>query len=191
MKLKLAINTDIIKSLNVCVMTKDGPRTTPKALFLTHWVQYKLWLFLPLFIHSSIVPLILMLYFKCKCPYFSSYGIFFLFEERKIIAFHISTNAASFVFYKIKDISAIFRLAFSKIVHDCPFKNCYTACTKMKPTLLSVVRTVASRSICISKLKPKQVTFKDRKPYSYLMSFWKWKFPKPNNHFFLVLNFMY
>lgn len=102
MKLKLAINTDIIKSLNVCVMTKDGPRTTPKALFLTHWVQYKLWLFLSLFIHSSIVLLILMLYFKCKCPYFSSYGFFFLFEERKIIAFHISTNAASFVFLQNK-----------------------------------------------------------------------------------------
>lgn len=62
-------------------------------------------------------------------------------------------------FYKIKDVSALFRLAFSKMVHDCPFKNCYTTCIKMKPTLLSVVRTVASRSICLSKLKSKRSNF--------------------------------
>lgn len=172
-------------------MTKEGLRTNPKALFWTHCEHYKLWLVLPLLFHESIhvVPLILMLDFECKCPYFFHKWNIFQFEERKIIAFHISTPFLSF--YKIKDILAIFPLAISKIVHDCPFKNCYTACTEMKSTLLSVVRTVASRSICISKLKLKRSYFKDRKPYSFSMSFWKWKFPKPNNHFFLVLNFMY
>lgn len=64
-------------------------------------------------------------------------------------------------FYKIKDILAIFPLAISKIV--CPFKNCYTAYTEMKSTLLSVVRTVASRSICISKLKLKRSNFQGPK----------------------------
>lgn len=140
-------------------MTKDGLRTTPKALFLTHWVHYKLWLFLLLFIHASMVPLILMLNFECECPYFSIDGIFFLFEERKVIAFQISTNAASFFFLQNKGHIGNFSIGIFKIVHDRPFKNCYTACTKMKPTLLSVVRTVASRSICISKLKPKRSNF--------------------------------
>lgn len=128
-------------------MTKYGLRTKPWALFWTLCVHYKLWLVLPLVIHASIVPLILQLDFECKCPYF-------LFVERKIIPIHIPTNAASFVFLQNKGHIGFLRLAISKIV-TVPLK-----------IVIVVVRTVASRSTCISKPKRRKTTgtFQHGKP---------------------------